>query len=39
MTAQQIMEKPTPQGVKAPQQIYRALQGLTGRRLVHRIES
>ncbi len=39
LSAYQIMEHTTPEGVRAPQQIYRALQGLVGHRLVHRIES
>jgi Fur family zinc uptake transcriptional regulator len=33
------MERTTPKGVRAPQQIYRALQGLVGHRLIHRIET
>jgi Fur family zinc uptake transcriptional regulator len=39
LSAYQIMEQTTPKGVRAPQQIYRALQGLVGHRLIHRIET
>jgi Fur family zinc uptake transcriptional regulator len=37
--AYQIMEHTSAKGVRAPQQIYRALQGLLDHRLVHRIET
>src|SRR5690348_15001292 len=39
LSAYQIMEQTTSRGVRAPQQIYRALQGLVGHRLIHRIET
>ena len=39
LSAYQIMERTTSKGVRAPQQIYRALQGLVGHRLIHRIET
>ena len=39
MSAYQIMEQTTAKGVRAPQQIYRALQGLVGHGLIHRIET
>lgn len=39
LSAYQLMEQTTPKGVRAPQQIYRALQGLVGHRLIHRIET
>lgn len=39
LSAYQIMEQTTAEGVRAPQQIYRALQGLVGHRLIHRIET
>ena len=39
LSAYQIMERTTPKGVRAPQQIYRALQGLVEHRLIHRIET
>jgi Fur family zinc uptake transcriptional regulator len=39
LSAYQIMEQTTAKGVRAPQQIYRALQGLVAHRLIHRIET
>lgn len=39
LSAYQIMDRTTPKGVRAPQQIYRALEGLVDRRLIHRIET
>ncbi len=39
LSAYQIMEQTTPKGVRVPQQIYRALHGLVGHRLIHRIET
>ncbi len=39
LTAYQILDMLRPEGIKAPLQIYRALRALSGRHLVHRLES
>lgn len=39
LSAYQIMDHTTPKGVRAPQQVYRALEGLSDLRLIHRIET
>lgn len=39
LSAYQILDKTSAQGIKAPPQVYRALERLTAAGLVHRIES
>jgi Fur family transcriptional regulator, zinc uptake regulator len=39
LTAYQILDVLRPEGIKAPLQVYRALRALSGRHLIHRLES